>query len=96
MTQVGMYLALRESVRRMDGARSRGSYRMSDKDRSDRGTENRAEGKIDELKGKARKNVGEARGDTSQQLKGKGEELKGKGQQKLGEMQEDSARDENR
>jgi uncharacterized protein YjbJ (UPF0337 family) len=64
---------------------------MADKDRNEQGTENRVEGNIDEMKGKARKNIGEARGDTSQQLKGKGEELKGKAQQKLGETQQDSS-----
>lgn len=69
---------------------------MADQNRHDRGTENRVEGNIDEMKGKARKNIGDARGDTSQQLKGKAEELKGKGQKKVGEMQQDSADDRNR
>jgi uncharacterized protein YjbJ (UPF0337 family) len=72
---------------------------MSDQDRHDKGTENRAEGKVDEMKGKARKNIGDARDDTSQQLKGKGEEMKGKAKQKFGEAQQDSAdkdRDGNR
>jgi uncharacterized protein YjbJ (UPF0337 family) len=64
---------------------------MSDQDRHDKGTENRVEGNIDEMKGKARKNVGDATDDKSQQLKGKGEELKGKAQKKFGEAQQDSA-----
>jgi uncharacterized protein YjbJ (UPF0337 family) len=66
---------------------------MGDQDRNERGAENRVEGTVDEMKGKARKNIGDARGDTSQQVKGKAEELKGKGQRKLGELQQDSASD---
>jgi uncharacterized protein YjbJ (UPF0337 family) len=78
----------------MHGASSTGGT-MDDRDRHDKGTENRVEGTVDELKGKARKNIGEARGDTSQQLKGKAEELKGKGQKKVGELQQDASRDRN-
>jgi uncharacterized protein YjbJ (UPF0337 family) len=69
---------------------------MADQDRHDKGTENRVEGNVDEMKGKARKNIGDARGDTGQQLKGKGEEMKGKAQKKLGEFQQDSAREDDR
>jgi uncharacterized protein YjbJ (UPF0337 family) len=80
----------------MAGARSSRRFQMADQDRHDKGTENRVEGNVDEMKGKARKNIGDATGDTSEQLKGKGEELKGKAQQKLGEKQQDSAENRDR
>jgi len=59
---------------------------------TDKGTENRVEGTIDEVTGRARQAAGGVTGDDSEQIKGKFEELKGKakqavgkGQQKLGE-----------
>jgi uncharacterized protein YjbJ (UPF0337 family) len=67
---------------------------MANDDRNTEGMKNQAEGKGEELKGRARQTAGGATGDTSQQVKGKGEELKGKAKQKFGEAQQDSA-DEN-
>lgn len=60
-----------------------------------KGAENRTEGKVDEMKGRARSAAGDISGDRSQQLKGQGEQLKGKAKQALGDAQ-DSVSDENR
>jgi uncharacterized protein YjbJ (UPF0337 family) len=62
-------------------------------DTYDKGTENRVEGKVDEVKGRVRNAVGGATGDTSEQLKGKAEELKGKAKQSIGGAQQDADRD---
>ncbi len=61
-----------------------------DKDLKQRGLENEAEGKMDELKGKTRNAVGDMTDDRSEQIKGKAEELKGKMKKNFGEAQQDT------
>ncbi len=60
----------------------------TEKDLHQKGTENRVEGTIDEVKGRARNALGGLTGDTSEQVKGKGEELKGRAQQEVGKIQQ--------
>lgn len=55
-----------------------------DKDLATEGTEDRAKGLGNQVKGRVRNAVGGATGDTSEQVKGKAEELKGKAQDALG------------
>ena len=69
---------------------------MTDRKLHDKGTENRIEGSIDELKGKVRGDVGDATDNTSEHIKGRAEELKGKMQRKVGEAQQDAARKDER
>lgn len=59
---------------------------MADKDDNltQRGIENSAEGKADNLKGKAKDAWGGATGDTSKQVEGKFDQLKGKAKDTLG------------
>lgn len=59
---------------------------MADKndDLTQRGTENSVEGKVDNLKGKAKDAWGGATGDTSKQAEGKMDQLKGKAKDTLG------------
>ena len=67
---------------------------MADRrDLHDEGTENVAEGSVDELKGKVRGKFGDITDNRDQHLKGKAEELKGKVQRKIGEAQQDIARE---
>ena len=61
--------------------------RDRDRDLTDRGIENSAEGKADNLKGKIKDGVGGLTGDTSLQAEGKMDQAKGKLQDKLGEAQ---------
>ena len=49
-----------------------------DRSLTDQGIQDSAEGKLDNLKGKAKDAWGGATGDTSTQLEGKGDQLKGK------------------
>jgi len=53
-------------------------------DLTERGIENSAEGKMDNLKGKAKDAWGGATGDTSKQVEGKFDQLKGKAKDTLG------------
>jgi len=53
-------------------------------DLTERGVENSAEGKMDNLKGKAKDAWGGATGDTSKQVEGKFDQLKGKAKDTLG------------
>lgn len=50
---------------------------MADKDLTQRGTENSAEGKLDNLKGKVKDAIGGLTGDTGMQGEGKVDQLKG-------------------
>ena len=54
----------------------------------EKGIENRVEGTIDEVTGKARNTFGAVTGDNSEQAKGKLEEIKGKAQQAVGKAQQ--------
>ena len=67
---------------------------MTDKDLHDRGLENSAEGKLDNLKGKAKDAYGGATGDTSKQLEGKFDQAKGKVKDAIGKAQRDAATDD--
>ena len=58
-----------------------------DRDLTDRGLENSAEGKADNLKGKIKDGVGGLTGDTSLQAEGKMDQAKGKVQDALGKVQ---------
>lgn len=51
---------------------------MANDDLNERGLKNQAEGKADNLKGKAKDAFGGATGDTSTQLEGKVDQAKGK------------------
>lgn len=55
-----------------------------DKDLKQRGLENQAEGKMDEMKGKARAEIGDATDNQSEHIKGHAEQLKGKIQKNFG------------
>jgi uncharacterized protein YjbJ (UPF0337 family) len=57
------------------------------KDLNERGIENQTEGKVEEIKGKIRGDVGDAMDDHDQHLKGRLEEAKGKAKQELGDAQ---------
>jgi len=57
------------------------------KDLNERGIENKTEGKVEELKGKIRGDIGDAVDDHDQHIKGRAEELKGKAKQELGDAQ---------
>jgi uncharacterized protein YjbJ (UPF0337 family) len=57
------------------------------KDLNERGIENQTEGKIEEMKGKIRGDVGDAIDDRDQHIEGRVEELKGKAKQELGRAQ---------
>ncbi|MCO4099093.1 CsbD family protein [Gemmatimonas sp.] len=57
-------------------------------DREKRGAEHRAEGAMDQVKGKARNALGALTGDSSEQLKGKAQEMKGKAKSELGKLQQ--------
>ena len=65
---------------------------MTDRELHRKGTENRVEGTIDELKGKVRGDVGDATDNASEHIEGRAQELKGKIQRKVGEAQQDAAR----
>lgn len=60
---------------------------MEDRDLTQRGAENSAEGKADDLKGKVKDAVGGLTGDTSLQGEGKLDQLKGKVQDAFGKGQ---------
>ena len=68
----------------------------TNRDLHNKGTENRVEGTVDELKGKVRGDVGDATDNHSEHLKGRAEEFKGKVQRKVGEAQQDAARNDNK
>lgn len=57
------------------------------KDLNQRGIENKTEGKVEELKGKIRGDLGDAVDDRDEHIKGRAEELKGKAKQELGDVQ---------
>jgi uncharacterized protein YjbJ (UPF0337 family) len=59
------------------------------------GTGDKAEGKMDELKGKAKEKWGDATDDESLQAEGKKDELKGKGKETWGDVKNtgESAKD---
>ena len=57
------------------------------KDLNQRGIENKTEGKVEELKGKIRGDLGDAVDDRDEHIKGRAEELKGKAKQELGDAQ---------
>ncbi|WP_353266004.1 CsbD family protein [Gemmatimonas sp.] len=59
---------------------------MNDKEK--RGVEHRAEGAMDQVKGKARNALGALTGDSSEQLKGKAQEMKGKAKSELGKLEQ--------
>jgi uncharacterized protein YjbJ (UPF0337 family) len=58
-----------------------------DRDLTDRGIENSAEGKAKDLKGKIKDAAGGLTGDSSLQAEGKIDQMKGKVQDKVGEAQ---------
>lgn len=62
-----------------------------DEDLTNRGLENQAEGKLDNLKGKAKDAYGGATGDTSKQLEGKLDQAKGKVKDAFGKAQREVA-----
>lgn len=57
------------------------------KDLNQRGIENQTEGKVEELKGKIRGDLGDAVDDRDEHIKGRAEEMKGKAKQELGDAQ---------
>ena len=59
----------------------------NDKDLTSRGIENSAEGKTDNLKGKAKDAVGGLTGDSSLQAEGKWDQAKGKAKDTLGKAE---------
>lgn len=71
---------------------------MTERNRDDllrRGTENRAEGKVDDLKGRLKDAAGGLTGDNSLQAEGKIDRVKGKAKDAIGEIQQDAGRDRN-
>ena len=69
---------------------------MTDRNRDDllrKGTENRTEGKLDDLKGRVKDGVGGLTGDQSLQAEGKIDRIKGKAKDAIGELQQDAGRD---
>lgn len=71
---------------------------MTDRNRDDlfkRGTENRAEGKMDDIKGRVKDAAGGLTGDNSLQAEGKIDRVKGKAKDAVGEIQQDIGRDRN-
>ena len=62
-----------------------------DEDLTTRGLNNQAEGKLDNLKGKAKDAYGGATGDTSTQLEGKLDQAKGKVKDAFGKAQREVA-----
>ncbi len=72
----------------MTGSTSREAGVADDKDMATEGTKDRADGMVDQVKGRARNTVGGATGDTSEQVKGKAEELKGKAKDALGKAKQ--------
>ncbi len=61
---------------------------IMDKDLKQRGLENQAEGKMEEMKGDARAKIGDATDDQSEHIKGHAEELKGKIKKNFGKAEE--------
>lgn len=69
---------------------------MTDRNRDEllrKGTENKAEGKMDDLKGRVKDSVGGLTGDSSLQAEGKMDRVKGKAKDAIGEIQQDLGRD---
>lgn len=69
---------------------------MSERDRDDlvrRGTENKAEGKVDDIKGRVKDAAGGLTGDSSLQAEGKVDRVKGKAKDAIGNIQRDVGRD---
>lgn len=60
---------------------------MADKDLTQRGAENSAEGTVDNLKGKVKDAAGGLTGDSSLQAEGKWDQVKGKAKDALGDAQ---------
>lgn len=60
---------------------------MADRDLTQRGMENSAEGKLDNLKGKVKDAIGGLTGDTGMQGEGKVDQLKGKVKDTFGKGQ---------
>lgn len=60
---------------------------MAEKDLTQRGAENSAEGAVDNLKGKLKDAAGGLTGDTSLQAEGKWDQAKGKAKDALGDLQ---------
>lgn len=72
---------------------------MTDRNRDEltqRGNENKAEGKLDHAKGHLKDGIGGLTGDKSLQAEGKIDQLKGNAQDKIGDIQRDAARDAGR
>jgi uncharacterized protein YjbJ (UPF0337 family) len=66
---------------------------MADRNMRRDGAKNRAKGRVEELKGKVRGDIGDALDNREQHLKGRAEELRGKVRKGIGELQEDLSRD---
>ena len=62
---------------------------MTKRKMREEGIENQVKGRVEELKGKVRGDVGDALDDGDMHVKGRVEEMKGKVRRKVGELQED-------
>ncbi len=62
---------------------------MADKDLTQRGTENRAEGTVDHVKGRVKDAAGSLTGDREMEAEGKFDQVKGKVKDTLGKGQQE-------